>query len=145
MYGYDTLNETYQKDNIKQKNMDYAAGTILICRETGRFLLALRGNGGNFPFTWATVGGGIDHLEKPLDAAKRELYEETQIPSEGIEFVFYDIQHLKGTDYYLFLGYCDEEYECQLNGENEDWGWFDMETLPEPLIPTLYASLIDIF
>ncbi len=125
--------------------MNHAAGTILICRETNRFLLALRGDGGNFPLTWATVGGGIDHLEKPLVAAQRELYEETKIPSDNIDYIFFERQNLKGTDYYLFLGYCDEEYECQLNDENLDWGWFDMETLPEPLIPTLHSSLIRIF
>ena len=125
--------------------MDYAAGTILVCVETNRFLLALRGDGGNFPFTWATVGGGIDSLEKPLDAAQRELVEETKIPSDNIEYVFFEKQHMGETDYYLFLGYCDEEYECQLNEENLDWGWFDMKTLPNPLIPSLYTSLQRIF
>jgi 8-oxo-dGTP pyrophosphatase MutT (NUDIX family) len=125
--------------------MKHAAGTILICRETGRFLLALRGDGGSHKRTWATIGGGIDYLEKPLQAAQRELYEETKIPSDEIEYKFFERQHLNGTDYYLFLGFCDEEYECELNGENLDWGWFDMGTLPEPLIPTLFSSLVRIF
>lgn len=125
--------------------MKYAAGTLLICNTTGRFLLAKRGDGGSYAGTWATVGGGIDHLEKPLDAAQRELYEETKIDSDNIKFEFFELQPDTNTNYYLFLGYCDEEYDCVLNDENTDWDWFTMETLPNPLIPSLYSSLIRIF
>jgi len=33
----------------------------------------------------------------------------------------------------------------KLDPENTDWGWFDMDTLPKPLFPTLYSSLVRIF
>ena len=39
---------------------------------------------------------------------------------------------------------CDKEYKCTLDGENTDWGWFDIENLPKPLFPTLYSSLLRI-
>lgn len=127
--------------------MKHAAGTLLICHDTGRFLLVKRGELGSFPGTWATVGGGIDHLEKPLDAAKRELYEETGIDSDQvrIKFEFFERSDVLGTDYYLFKGYCDDELDCKLNNENTDWDWFDMENLPNPLIPTLKSTLERIF
>lgn len=127
--------------------MKHAAGTLLISNDTGRFLLVKRGNLGSEPGTWASVGGGIDHLEKPLDAAKRELYEETKIDPEQvrIEFKFFERQTFKDTEYYFFLGYCDDELGCRLNEENTDWGWFDMENLPRPLFPTMFSSLQRIF
>ncbi len=127
--------------------MKHAAGTLLICNDTGRFLLVKRGDIGSFPGTWATVGGGIDPGEKPLDAAKREMYEETKINPDDkqIEFKFFERSDELGTDYYLFLGYCDDELDCHLNDENTDWDWFDMENLPKPLIPTLYTTLQRIF
>ena len=33
---------------------------------------------------------------------------------------------------------------CELNEENQDWGWFDMNNLPKPLFPTLFSSLVRI-
>jgi|TARA_R110000803_G_scaffold67093_1_gene128692 8-oxo-dGTP pyrophosphatase MutT (NUDIX family) len=126
--------------------MKRAAGTLLICELTNRILLVKRSDTvGSFENTWATVGGGIDHLEKPLDAAKRELWEETKIESDNIDFVFFEKQNLSNTDYYFFIGWVDEEVGCDLNDENTDWGWFDIDNLPDPLIPTLYTSLQRIF
>jgi len=127
-----------------------AAGTLLVCNDTGRFLLAKRGTGGSNPGTWAIVSGAIDtlpngELEKPLVAAIRELDEETEIKPDNITFKFYETQTDMGGEFHLFLGYCGEELECNLNDENTDWGWFDMESLPSPLFPTLKATLLRIF
>jgi 8-oxo-dGTP pyrophosphatase MutT (NUDIX family) len=130
----------------EERTMKYAAGTLLICENTGRFLLAQRGQNGSFPGTWATVGGGIDRGEKPLDAAERELHEETKIDPNKVRFKFFEKQDkLNNTEFYFFIGYCDEEFDCVLNDENDDWGWFDMETLPSPLIPLFKESLDKIF
>lgn len=125
--------------------MKEAAGTLLICNDTGRILLVKRGNMGTEPGTWATVGGTIDNNETPLVAAKRELYEETGIVADMIEFEFFEEQNFKNTKFYFFIGFCDYEIECHLNDENDDWGWFDMVDLPKPLFPTLYSSLVRIF
>ena len=127
-----------------------AAGTLLVCNDTGRFLLAKRGNEGSNPGTWAIISGAIDtlpngELEKPLVAAIRELDEETEIKPDNITFKFYETQTDMGGEFHLFLGYCGEELECNLNDENTDWGWFDMESLPSPLFPTLKATLLRIF
>lgn len=121
--------------------MRKAAGTLLICNDTGRFLLIKRGRFGAEPGTWAVVGGSIDDGEEPIDAAKRELEEETMITPEMVEFSFFEKQNFKGTDFYLFLGYCDTELECSLNDENDDWGWFDLKNLPSPLFPTTFTTL----
>jgi len=127
-----------------------AAGTLLVCNDTGRFLLAKRGTGGSNPGTWAIVSGAIDtlpngELEKPLVAAIRELDEETEIKPDNITFKFYETQTDMGGEFHLFLGDCEKELECNLNDENTDWGWFDMESLPSPLFPTLKATLLRIF
>jgi 8-oxo-dGTP pyrophosphatase MutT (NUDIX family) len=99
------------------------------------------------------VSGAIDilpngELEKPLVAAIRELDEETGIKSDNITFRFFEKQEDMGGEFYFFLGYCSEEFECDLSGapgENTDWGWFDMESLPSPLFPTLKSTLLRIF
>jgi hypothetical protein len=49
-----------------------------------------------------------------------------------------------GYPYHFYIGYCDKEYECNLNDENQDWGWFSINDLPKPLFPTLFSSLVRI-
>ena len=48
---------------------------------------------------------------------------------------------------YLILseGICEKEYECKLNEETQEYGWFNLDNLPKPLFPTLYSSLVRIF
>jgi 8-oxo-dGTP pyrophosphatase MutT (NUDIX family) len=100
-------------------------GVLLICGE--KFLLGQRGKDGS------------------LEGIKRELYEETEIESDNIRYIPFEEQWDMGYPYHLYLGYCNEEYECKLNEENQDWGWFDLNDLPKPLFPTLFASLTRIF
>ena len=66
------------------------AGTLLICKDTGNFLLLKRSKRATYPQTWSIVSGGVEKGESTLDAAKRELWEETQISSEDIEFNFFE-------------------------------------------------------
>ena len=109
------------------------------------FLLLERSNKANYPKTWSVVAGGVEKSDVSTEmAAKRELKEETQIDPTPIKFKFFE--HQDNLGYFdLYLGYCDEEYECKLDHENDNWGWFDMENLPSPLFPTLYSSLVRIF
>jgi 8-oxo-dGTP pyrophosphatase MutT (NUDIX family) len=80
-----------------------------------------------------------------LEGVKRELMEETQIPSDNIRYELFEIQTTLGDDYHFYLGYCDKEYECTLNDETQEYGWFNLNNLPKPLFPTMYSSLVRIF
>lgn len=120
-------------------------GVLLICKETNRFLLLKRNKNANYAKTWSIVSGGIEKGETPLVGIKRELKEETDIDSKNIRYEFFEHQYQLIPYFDFYLGYCDKEYKCKLDSENTDWGWFDMDTLPTPLFPTLYSSLVRIF
>jgi 8-oxo-dGTP pyrophosphatase MutT (NUDIX family) len=120
-------------------------GVLLICEKTGNFLLLKRSKFSNYPKTWSMVSGGIEEGERPVEGIKRELKEETQIDPTNVRFEYFETQHDLGYSFYFYLGYCDKEYVCVLDGENDDWGWFNMDNLPEPLFPLLYSSLVRIF
>ncbi len=126
-----------------RKNKKYA-GVLLICEETHNFLLLERCKEATYPKTWSIVSGGVEGDESTLETVKRELKEETQIDSTDIKYEFFEKQ-IDICDFDFYLGYCPKEYECKLDHENDDWGWFNMETLPKPLFPTLYSSLVRIF
>jgi mutator protein MutT len=120
------------------------AGVLLICQPTNRFLLVKRGDG-SYKGKWSTVGGKMEKGETELETAKRELNEETQIDPNKIDFFYYKSKIFMGKKFTLFIGTCREEFECVLDKENEDYGWFDIDNLPDDLYPTLYTTLLDIF
>ena len=64
--------------------------------------------------------------------------------NEVILYKLFETQWGMGYPYHFYIGYCNEEYECKLNEENQDWGWFDINDLPKPLFPTLFSSLVRI-
>ncbi len=114
-----------------------AAGVLPICKTTGRVLLVRRSieKGNN----WAMFGGKIDpELDKSgKDIAKREFLEESGYdePYEISKNAFYinDNPHIV---YYSFIGLFDEEFTpCGKDHDREhsDFGWFDLEKLPENL------------
>lgn len=107
---------------------------------------------------WQMPQGGIDDGEDPLEAARRELYEETGMRSvslldEAPEWITYDLpEHLVGVA--LKGRYCGqkqkwfafrfggEESEIAINpppGDHEPefdaWAWKPMEELPELIVP----------
>lgn len=120
-------------------------GVLLYNTNTKEFLLGQRGPKKTFANAWSLFGGGIEPHEEVLDGVKRELYEETGIKSENIRYELIEVQMDMGYPYYFYIGYTNENYECKLNHENQDWGWFTINNLPKPLFPTLFSSLVKLF
>ena len=120
-------------------------GVLLVCQETGNFLLGKRAEILPYGGCWSIFGGEIDEGEKPIDGVKRELFEETQIKSNKIKYKLFEIQNYLGEPFHFYIGFCKNEYKPILNDENSDYGWFSMNNLPKPLFPLLNSSLIKIF
>ena len=102
-----------------------AAGILLYCKKTNRFLLFLRSNQiQDYPNTWATVGGKVDPSDtnKYKTAAYREMCEETEF-CENIKLRLLYIFKEGTFSYRTYLGYVDEEFEPVLNWENSDAKW----------------------
>ncbi len=64
------------------KEMHYSAGIIVTCNE--KYLMMDRKN---IPYGFACPAGHIDEGEEPKEAAIREVFEETGIKLENIEFI----------------------------------------------------------
>jgi putative (di)nucleoside polyphosphate hydrolase len=107
--------------------------------------------------TWQMPQGGIDHCENPLDAARRELYEETGIRDSLTYLTAIDpwldyefptkvrsacgggwVKHKGQTQKWVLYYYSgdDSQVDLEANGEREfsEWCWMPITDLPSNVV-----------
>ncbi|MCR4625992.1 MAG: NUDIX domain-containing protein [Lachnospiraceae bacterium] len=108
---------------------------ILVQHTDGTFLLTKRHSGKDvYPGYWeASAGGSAIAGENPEEAAKRELFEETGIKADKLEFIginFRDKSH--GVYYsYLVVTDCPKDSIVLQEGETTEYKWVDKKGLIE--------------
>ncbi|WP_411193762.1 NUDIX hydrolase [Raoultella ornithinolytica] len=78
--------------------------------------------------TWCQPGGTIDPGELAIDAARREVLEETGYQYDGLL-----TPHSVHGDYLTYRADVPEQFEAKLNDESLAAGWFHIDDLPKPL------------
>jgi len=108
------------------------AGSLVVAKKTGRYLLPLRSQHVEQPGTWGVWGGAIDSGEVPVEAARRELTEEAGYrgPIEMVPLVVFESGTFR---YHNFLAVVEDEFEPTLNWETEKAQWFALDDFPQPL------------
>jgi len=89
---------------------------------------------------WGNVGGIIEIGEKVADACIREAIEETGISLNPEKLKLIDIKetpHFSDSIHAIHFVYATtiEEYEeIKISEESEEFGWFDLNNLPEKML-----------
>ena len=109
-----------------------ASGCLMMAKDTGHLLFVFRSGEVQEPYTWGTVGGAHKKTELPVDAAKREAYEETGY-SGKISMIPLLVYKNNNFQYSNFLAIVDSEFIPSLGWEAIDYVWCDMDTIPKPL------------
>lgn len=78
--------------------------------------------------TWCQPGGKIEPGELAIDAARREVLEETGYQYDGLL-----TPHSVHGDYLTYRADVPEQFEAKLNDESLAAGWFHIDDLPKPL------------
>jgi len=106
------------------------AGIMFVTKDE-EILLIRRGNGGDYPGTWAAPGGHQNEQDKSLeDAARRECFEETGLKYEGkLEVLFDDGQ------FCTYIARNVEKGDVKLNYESTGYDWCCLDCPPLPLHP----------
>tara|TARA_B100000989_G_scaffold102200_1_gene74691 strand:+ start:6125 stop:6520 length:396 start_codon:yes stop_codon:yes gene_type:complete len=97
---------------------------------------------------WSMPCGMCEDFEKPIDAAKREFFEETNIIlNSPIEFLTY-FENYKGGTFYVFYSDVDDlifpDQKAIDAVEHEEWGFFKIEKncLPSPITEETKNSIL---
>jgi 8-oxo-dGTP pyrophosphatase MutT (NUDIX family) len=118
------------------------AGFMVVCSSTGRFLLGQRSAIVPEPGTWGTWGGAVDSGEDPLQAAHRELVEETGVEVNVLTSDLYVYRKGEFT-FYNYLAVVENEFTPSLSKETSQAGWFHLGDFPTPFHFGLIAILQD--
>ena len=127
--------ETYVRGFGTYKNISegryHLVVDILVVHSDGTYLLTKRSDIKDvYPGYWeASAGGSAVSGEEPLEAAKREMFEETGLTADTIELVgtlFKDSSHAM---YYSYIAKvsCDKDSVVLQEGETTDYKWVDKE------------------
>jgi 8-oxo-dGTP pyrophosphatase MutT (NUDIX family) len=122
-----------------------------VFNERGEILLQRRADNG----FWSMPGGAIDPGESVEQGALREVWEETGLQVRMVRLVGvysdphnYMITHYPGGDIVHNVSLC---FVCervagtlQLSDESTDIGYFPVEALPEPMMPSHLIRLKDV-
>ena len=102
---------------------------ILVQHVDGTFLLTKRDmNKDVYPGYWeASAGGSAVADEEPLDAAKRELYEETGLTALSMKLVSHTFREPSHSMFYSYLAIVDADKDSVVlqEGETVEYKWVD--------------------
>jgi ADP-ribose pyrophosphatase YjhB (NUDIX family) len=120
---------------VKPKTI--GAGILMIDSETGDVLLGRRSFKGAHPNTWSPFGGTFEVSDgHPKNTAKREFEEESGMSSpykiSKTPFFTNDDNHLI---FHTYLGIVDGKFMVSINGESLGYGWFQVDKVPQNLLP----------
>jgi 8-oxo-dGTP pyrophosphatase MutT (NUDIX family) len=116
-------------------NQIICSGGLFLAKDTGRFLLLMRGQG-KTAGTWGLAGGKLEPGDlTPYDALKREISEEVgKTPTIKkvipLELFTSNDQHFQYNTYVLVI---DKEFVPTLNDEHTGYAWCSYEYWPKPL------------
>ncbi len=116
---------------INNEPIHYSVGAVI--EKDGNYLLIDRKNP---PYGFAGIAGHIDEGEKPIEALKREVFEESQLKVKNQELLFeeeLDWNYCsKGINtHYWYLYDCTWKGKVKKNNEAKSIGWYSKEEIQE--------------
>ena len=108
------------------KDTNNIAGILISYKD--EFMLCKRVSG-----KWSIPKGHMQEGEQPLEAALRELEEETAIQLEGKPKLISTSKTREGGTFYMFGISVSEKLTPILDHEHTEYGYFTKDNLPTPL------------
>lgn len=112
--------------------MKESVGILIVARDTNNFMLLHRTKK---PIVWSVLSGKMEKSDKnPLTCIKREINEEINLDVNILEIIKLGTTIIDDKKFHLFIGYVNNEFKPILKlDENDDYGWFNEDTIPSPM------------
>ena len=121
------------------------AGVHVLCEREGHVLLLRRAGTGFFDGLYSLPGGHIEQDESILQAASRELEEETGLRIGPGDLDWFGIIHRRSDtnriDFFLRALRWQGEPVLREPDKCSDMGWFSRSDLPEDIVPYVKVAL----
>lgn len=133
--------------NLKKSILPRVGVGVLIFNPKGQLLLGKRKNS-HGEGTWAPPGGHLEYGESLEECAIREAKEETGLNLSSLAFygLTNDVFAADNKHYIsiFMVAYSKtgQDAENMEPDKVEEWRWFDLDSLPSPLFPTLENLLL---
>lgn len=114
-------------------------GATTILTSEGKVLLGKRLNKARAG-QWGFPGGHVEFGESIIEAAKREILEETSLVANELKFIGAinqpsQVNSSGEKKHYLQMVFTSDDFDGELQNlepeECEEWRWFEMDSLPE--------------
>lgn len=130
--------------NFFNKNLKKAA-CVAIFNNQNKLLLLRRSETSEWmPFHYCFPGGHMEENEKPIDAAERETYEETEIELDKNNMKLETIEENNGYINYIFSAKVPFS-KSKLNFEHDKYVWCDFEDCKNyNLVPKLHQIITEL-
>jgi 8-oxo-dGTP diphosphatase len=123
-YQTPRLNEDEKKKELTKN------AVAVIVDDDNKILLLKRGNKAPWmPSKWGLVGGGIEKGETPQKAIEREIKEETNLEINKFTKTFTIQRNPDSIEHIFACRYNGDPTDIKLNGENSNYGWYDVDEM----------------
>lgn len=135
------------------------AGILFVCPDDDTILLGKRAAWVEDPGTWGAPGGSVDGgwrippIDDPVEdmsvfhgTALRETEEECGSLPSGLSLSRFISSEKMGFRYVTYLARLTSEQKAEwqpvaADGETDEWVWFPLDSLPDPVHPKLMSAL----
>lgn len=142
-----SITDIFQKSEDAVKFKKYS--DCILINEKGEFLALLRSNIDKFhPGVFSLPGGHIEENEEPIDAASRELYEETNIVLDSDDLSHFKTVSKENCEIHYFLGSVHSSDLKMIldNDEHQGYEWIKPDNIADKnFILDLGSTLEDWF
>ncbi|KND49674.1 MAG: 8-oxo-dGTP diphosphatase [Parcubacteria bacterium C7867-008] len=125
-----------ENQNINSTRPQFPAGINVFVIRDGKLLLGKR-KSSYHDSEWGLPGGHLEHGEMMMEAATRELKEETNLDAGSMTFVIAENDPRDDGNHYVHFGFRAEDVKGEVVNTEPDkcysWEWFTLDALPEPL------------
>lgn len=105
--------------------MEKKKAVSVVIEDDGKYLLVKRADHDTYPGLWEFPGGGIDNFESPKDSSYREVFEETGLEVDSLEYVCeYEWERREKDNIHITMFYSAEfSGDVKISHEHSDFLW----------------------